>query len=240
MRGVGQVGTAHARVLFALALGFCVLGIATAAFGNPPPGARPFPIEAGRFGVLQRDSGPTSYYRIIDEPFGRFIRGVYTPPLETVTLFADVGDGMRRGVERIRFRWRAWVLPVNGNECVPGRGDAAANVYIAWKRGLRWYSVKLAWSSEVPAGVTCTGPRNAFVASDTIVLRSGPPNGIWQEEEIDPDALFRAHFEGGNPAAQVPELQGIGILTDGDQTRSVSAADYTGFVLYKHVATASR
>ena len=201
MRGVGEVGTAHARVLFALALGFCVLGIATAAFGNPPPGARPFPIEAGRFGVLQRDSGPTSYYRIIDDPFGRFIRGVHTPPLETVTLFADVGDGMRRGVERIRFRWRAWVLPVNGNECVPGRGDAAANVYIAWKRGLRWYSVKLAWSSEVPAGVTCTGPRNAFVASDTIVLRSGPPTGIWQEEEIDPDALFRAHFEGGNPAA---------------------------------------
>ena len=72
------------------------------------------------------------------------------------------------------------------------------------------------------------------------MLRSGPPTGVWQEEEIDPDSLFRAHFEGGNPAAEVPELQGIGILTDGDQTRSVSAADYTGFVLYKHVATASR
>ncbi|MFL5310536.1 MAG: DUF3047 domain-containing protein [Myxococcales bacterium] len=227
-------------MLFALALGFCVLGIATAAFGNPTPGARAFPIDVRKFAVLQRDSGPTSYYWLVEDPFGRFIRGVYTPPLETVTLFADVGDGLRHGVERIHFRWRAWVLPVNGNECVPGRGDAAANVYVAWKRGLRWYSVKLAWSSEAPLGATCDGKRNPLVASDTIVLRSGLPTGVWQEEEIDPDALFRAHFEGGDPAAEVPELQGVGILTDGDQTRSMSAADYAGFVLYKRVATASR
>jgi len=240
MRGGSQVGAVHARVLFALSVGFCLLGIATAAFGNPPPGARPYPIDAHRFQVLQRDSGPTSYYWIVDDPGGSFIRGIYKPPLETVTLFADVGDGLRRGVDRIRFRWRAWVLPVEGNECVPGRGDAAANVYIAWKRGLRWYSVKLAWSSGAPAGATCDATRNPLVASDTIVLRSGPPVGEWHEEEIDPSALFRQHFEGGNPAAEVPELQGVGILTDGDQTHTMSAADYAGFVLYKKVATASR
>jgi hypothetical protein len=38
----------------------------------------------------------------------------------------------------------------------------------------------------------------------------------------------------------LPELQGIGILTDGDQTHSVSAADFAGFVLYKPERTASR
>jgi Protein of unknown function (DUF3047) len=231
----------HARVLFALVVGFCLLGTATAAFGNPPPGSHEYPLDVGRFRVLQRDSGPTSYYWLIDDQPGRFIRGVYKPPLETVTLFADVGDDLRRDVTRIRFRWRAWVLPVGGNECIEGRGDAAANVYIAWKRGMRWYSLKLVWSSgEVPVGVTCDIKRNAFVASDTVVLRSGPPTGVWHEEEIDPAALFRVHFEGGNPAAEVPELQGIGILTDGDQTHTVSAADYAGFALYKQVSTASR
>jgi hypothetical protein len=240
MRAGSQVGAVHARVLFVLSVGFCLLGIATAAFGNPPPGARPYPIDAHRFQVLQRDSGPTSYYWIVDDPRGPFIRGIYKPPLETVTLFADVGDGLRRGVDRVRFRWRAWVLPIEGNECVPGRGDAAANVYIAWKRGLRWYSVKLVWSSGAPAGATCDATRNPLVASDTIVLRSGPPVGEWHEEEVDPSALFRQHFEGGNPAAEVPELQGVGILTDGDQTHTMSAADYAGFVLYKKVATASR
>ena len=51
--------------------------------------------------------------------------------------------------------------------------------------------------------------------------------------EVDPDTLYRVHFEGGRADAEVPELQGIGILTDGDQTHNVSAADYAGFVFYK-------
>ena len=239
MRGAYPAWAVRTRLL-SLVLGSLLLGVPTRAFGNPPPGARAFPLEVSRFRVLERDSGPTSYYGLIEDPAGRFIRGVYKPPLETVTLFADVGDDLRDRVDRIRFRWRAWVLPVGANECMPGRGDAAANVYIAWKRGLRWYSLKLAWSSGAPVGAICDAKRNPFVASDTVVLRSGPPTGVWQEEEIDPAALFRAHFEGNNPAAEVPELQGVGILTDGDQTRTVSAADYAGFVLYKRFSTASR
>lgn len=231
--GASQTGGGYARLLVASALGFCALGSA-------PPNARPIPLDVHRFAVLERDSGPTSYYRILDDPAGPFIRGVYAPSLQTVTLFADVGDGLRNGVDLIRFRWRAWVLPVNGNECIPGRGDAAANVYIAWKRGLRWYSVKLVWSSDGVAGATCRGPRNALVASDAVILRSGGPTGVWQEEEVDPAALFRAHFEGGRVDAEVPELQGIGIMTDGDETHTMSAADYAGFVLYRRERTASR
>ena len=41
------------------------------------------------------------------------------------------------------------------------------------------------------------------------------------------------HFAGGDPGAEVPELQGIGVMSDGDQTGSISAADYAGFVLFK-------
>src|SRR5262249_6791040 len=83
----------------------------------------------------QRDSGPTSYYWIHGDPEGPFIRGVYKPPLETVTLFADVGDELRNGVDRIRFRWRAWVLPGGGNECGAGRGAWAGDGYNAWEAG---------------------------------------------------------------------------------------------------------
>jgi len=239
MRGRSQGGRGRPGGI-PLVLALCLSGTATAAFGNPPAGARAFFLDVTRFRVLERDSGPISYYRVVEDPAGQFLRGVYKPPMTTVTLFADVGDELRTSVERIGFRWRAWVLPVGANECMPGRGDGAANVYIAWKRGLRWYSLKLAWSSGAPVGATCDVTRNPFVASDTVVLRSGAPTGVWQEEEIDPATLFRAHFEGGNPAAEVPELQGIGILTDGDQTRTVSAADYAGFVLYKRVNSASR
>jgi Protein of unknown function (DUF3047) len=209
---------------------------------GPPPGLRAYPIELREFRVLQRDSGPRNYYRRVTEGPTELIRGVYSPPLQTVTLFAPVPDALHRGVRLMRFRWRALVLPRGGNECKEGRGDAAANVYVTWKHGMRWYSLKLIWSSEAAPGATCNVTRNAFVASDSIILRSGQPTGVWQEEEIDPDALYRRHFAGGNPNAEVPELQGIGILTDGDQTRSVSAADFAGFVFYKEehtVATAS-
>jgi Protein of unknown function (DUF3047) len=229
-----QTVISRSRLPLAGILAFLAMGSAAPAL------ARGFPVDVHRFAVLERDSGPTNYYHTVEIPSGDFIRGRYEPPLRTVTLFADVGDALRNGVERIRFRWRAWVLPIHGNECVAGRADGAANVYVVWKRGLRWYSLKLVWSSEAPVGVTCNGTRNPFVASDSIIVRSGAPTGEWREEEIDPAALFRAHFEGGNPEAEVPELQGIGIMTDGDQTGTTSMADYGGFVLYKQERVASR
>ncbi len=182
------------------------------------------PLDVRAFQVLERDSGPENYYRVVDPGAALFIRGLYAPPLHTVTLFAPVPDRFRTGVRRIRWRWRAIELPAGGNECVEGRGDSAAAVYVTWKRGLRWYSLKFVWSTAAPLGATCNSIRNPLVASDSIVLRSGGGGSRWVEEEIDPDALFRQHFGG-----EVPELQGLGLLTDGDQTRSTSVADYTGF-----------
>jgi hypothetical protein len=214
--------------------------LAFPALASDPAGMRAYPVDAHRFAVLERDSGPSNYYRTVEDPQGDFIHGQYAPPLESVTLFADVGDDLRNGVERIRFRWRTLALPAGGNECVDGRGDSAASFYVVWKRGLRWYSLKFVWSSEARAGETCRRTRNPFVASDSIVLRSGAPTGVWFEEEIEPEALFRAHFEDGDPGAEIPELQGIGVMTDGDQTQTASAADYAGFVLFKRERVASR
>ena len=84
-------------------------------------------------------------------------------------------------------------------------------------------------------GQVCNKTRNPFVVSDSIVLRRGGGGSRWQEEAIDPDALFREHF-----GADVPELQGVGILTDGDQTKRVSVADYAGFTLEQDAMAANR
>jgi DUF3047 family protein len=201
---------------------------------------RAFPLDVHRFKALDRQYDPEnphaesgSYYQTIDGPQESYIRGVYVPPLDTVTLFHEVPDQLRSGVRRMTWRWRPLVLPRNGNECANGLGDSAAAVYVTWKRGLRWYSLKFIWSTEAPLGATCNRIRNPFVASDSVVLRTGQGSADWVEETIDPEALFREHFEGGNPRADVPELQGIGVMTDGDQTHSRSAADYAGFVLCK-------
>jgi hypothetical protein len=198
-----------------------------------PAGLRAFPLGHGQFTVLERESGPHNYYRTIDEPPPPLIRGVYRPGLATVILFAQVPDELRRGARRLRWRWRALVLPHQGNECEGDRADSAANVYVTWRRGLRWYSLKFVWSTEAKEGAVCAGKRNPFVAQDSIVLRSGGPVWVWRDEDVDLELLFRKHFESGDPTAELPDLAGIGIMTDGDQTRSAAAADFSGFVLFK-------
>jgi hypothetical protein len=61
-------------------------------------------------------------------------------------------------------------------------------------------------------------------------LRSGGPAGVWNHESLDLAREFRAHFEDGDPKADVPPLIGLGIMTDGDQTKTASTGDYAAFV----------
>lgn len=211
----------------------CVLLISAGTAGEEPRSQAVTPIDVHSFRVLESYSGPVSYYKLVEDPEMPFIRAVYRPPLETVTLGAEVPDALHQHTRRVRWKWRAQVLPKGGNECKEGLGDSAAVVYVSWKRGLKWYSIKYSWSAEGAKGRVCDQKRNLFVVQDTVILESGGPLGQWKTEEIDPSAEFRAHFEGGNPNADVPDLVGLGIMSDGDQTKSISAADYAGFALLR-------
>jgi hypothetical protein len=131
----------------------------------------------------------------------------------------------------LSWRWRALVLPPLGNDCDSSKTDAAAAVYVAWRSGLRWYGLKYSWSTLARVGSVCDGRDNPFLRGETIVLRSGGPLGEWVTESIDVETEYRNHFAGGDPRAEVPELIGIAVLTDGDDTRSAASADYGPFVL---------
>ena len=189
------------------------------------------PLDIHAFRVVESYSGPVSYYKIVEDPTEPFIRATYRPPLETVTLGSEIPERMRQAAKQVRWKWRALVLPKNGNECAANAGDSAAVVYVSWKRGLKWYSLKYVWSTVGRKGQVCDQKRNLFVVQDTVILESGGPVGQWREEIIDPAAEFRAHFENNDPKADVPDFVGIGIMSDGDQTSSISAADYAAFTL---------
>ena len=209
------------------------LAVLLVAAGTAVEEARPLQetrVDVHQFRVIESYSGPVSYYKIVEDPVEPFIRAVYRPPLETVTLGVEVPEQLRH-TKRVRWKWRAQVLPKGGNECKEGLGDSAAVIYISWKRGLKWYSIKYVWDTDATKGQICDQKRNLFVVQDTVILESDGPLGIWKQEEVDPSAEFRAHFENGDPNADVPDLVGIGLMTDGDQTHSISAADYSGFVL---------
>jgi hypothetical protein len=195
-----------------------------------PRGERELDVHDWR--VIDRESGPVNYYSVVDDRDFAHIHAAYRPGLDTTVLGYAI-EGADKHARRLRWSWRAVTVPQGGNECQAGHGDSAATVYISWKRGLKWYTLKYSWSATAPKGSVCDRKRGAFVAQDTIVLESGPPTGGWVDEDIDIEGEFRRAFEGGDPGAEVPELQGIAIMTDGDQTRSDSVADYAKFVLVR-------
>jgi len=186
--------------------------------------SKEMPLDVHDFKVVERDSGPVNYYHVIEDPAAPYIHADYLPRMATTVLGYEISDSFRKA-RRLRWSWRAMILPVDGDECDHKR-DSAATVYVTWRRGLRWYTIKYVWSTTQPKGTVCDKKRNPFVVQDLVVLQSGGPVGFWKDEEIDLVNEFRAHFADGDPDAPVPDLRGVGIMTDGDQTATRSAADF--------------
>jgi hypothetical protein len=187
-------------------------------------------VDPHAFEVVRDDSGPVNYYTVVADPDGDYIRSAYDAKYETTTLAWPVPEKLRKSVSRVRWRWRALTLPNGGNECVSGKNDSAAVVYLTFKRGWNWFGLKYVWSSVGPRGATCDKRRNLLRAQDTIVVESGGPMNEWRTVEVDPMAEFQRHFDKGR-SAEPPDFMGIGLMSDGDQTHSASAADFGGFSL---------
>jgi hypothetical protein len=188
-------------------------------------------LDLRQLAALPDDAGRIDYYQTRSDDRGVYVHAEYRPGLSAVKRGITVPMSERRMYKRLSWRWRALTLPIGGDECRESRTDSAASIYVGWRRGLRWYGLKYAWSSVGRLGAVCDRKRNPFVASDTIILETGGPSAEWLDESIDLDREFRAHFAEGDPHAEVPDLIGIAILTDGDQTQSASSADFGGFVL---------
>jgi hypothetical protein len=216
--------------LFTLAL---VLGAPPAsnpAVEAPPSNAVALDVHEFR-PVEGPSSGPAVYYRVLDEPDGPLLRGGYRPGMETVTMGIEIPKHLRQRALRLRWLWRTRALPEDGNECRADHGDSAASVLLAFKRGMKWYVLKYVWSTDAPLGAVCDRKRSLMLARDSIVLeRRGEP-GTWRREVVDVRRAFIDHFAGGDPQAEVPDLVGIGVMTDGDQTGHESGADWRGFEL---------
>jgi hypothetical protein len=215
-----------ASAVAAMAVASVFAGPSASAAGN-------LTITPSTWRVVQRDSGPVNYYSVMREADVPFIRAEYRPPLKTVVLGWQTPEADRQAMRKLRWTWRARSLPVGGDECQSGKGDSAAVVYVSWRRALRYYTLKYVWSAVGKKGSVCDQKRNPFVAQDTIIVASGGPLDTWQTHEIDLKAEFRKHFEGGDANADVPDFIGVGIMSDGDQTKSVSSADYGVFTVIR-------
>jgi hypothetical protein len=188
-------------------------------------------LDLRQLQALPEDSDRGDYYRLFRDDRGLFVHADYRPGMLAMKRGLAVPEGKRQGTRRLSWRWRALTLPAGGDECAAGKGDSAGSVYVGWRRGLRWYGLKYAWSAVGRRGAVCDRRDNPFLAGATIILETGGPLSQWTDESVDLDEEFRKYFEHGNPKAEVPDLIGLAILTDGDQTGSASSADFGSFVL---------
>ncbi len=218
-----------------------VLAASALLLGATPSGSRAADAHAapGTMIVDLRDfrpvegpnSGPAVYYHVVTTAEATLLRGEYRPGMETVTMGIEVPESLRQKITRVRWSWRVRAFPRGGDECTPGKGDSAASVSLAFKRGLKWYVLKYVWSTTGPLGAVCDRKRTLLLARDTIVLESGGTAGPWLRELVDVKRAFIDHFADGDPHADIPDLVGVAVMTDGDQTRSESSADWTGIEL---------
>jgi hypothetical protein len=189
---------------------------------------RRLPVET--FRIVERASGPVNYYSVITAEQPAFIRSRYLPGYKTSVVGYQFADAEQRSTH-LSWRWRALTLPRGGDECDSDKADSAAVVYVSWKRALRYYTLKYVWSAVGSRGAVCDKKRNPLLAQDTIIVESGSPLNQWKSVDLDLRREFRKHFEDGDPDADVPDLFGIGLMSDGDQTHSASSADFAQFLL---------
>jgi hypothetical protein len=98
------------------------------------------------------ESGHRGYYSLRTDVRGQYLHAEYRLGDAATKQALVLADADKVGPHRLSWRWRALVLPAGGNDCDPSKTDSAASVYVAWRRGLRWYGLKYSWSTLAPVG----------------------------------------------------------------------------------------
>lgn len=128
----------------------------------------------------------------------------------------------------VSWRWRAKQLPKGAGENNPKINDSACGIYIVFKGGVFIpHSIKYVWSTSLPITDTDVSYKDYL---KTIVLDSGTEHlNKWVHHEVN----FLEHFRRFFKKADMPDILGIGVLTDANATSSVSECDYDDFHLRK-------
>ncbi|KMQ51199.1 hypothetical protein CHISP_1905 [Chitinispirillum alkaliphilum] len=128
----------------------------------------------------------------------------------------------------LSWRWRVHSLPEGGYEKKRDRADSGAGVYVVFKGRFRLNRIiKYVWSTELPEGTLTHSPFNR--RTKIIVLRSGEGmKGEWVREKVNVYEDYKRFFDNDPPM-----VEGIAIMSDGDNTDSFVEADYDKFVASK-------
>ncbi len=135
----------------------------------------------------------------------------------------------------LNWKWRATTLPKNGDESVKANCDVAASIAVILNTN-RFFpkSIKYSWSTTLEKDSLTESPFAFWPSScDIRVMESGAQNlGKWQTEKIN----VLADYQQFNDLQKVDTklVYAIVIMTDSDNTETLSAANYDDIYFSKN------
>jgi hypothetical protein len=175
---------------------------------------------AGEFpsGWKARKDDAKAVYKVADEGGKKFLRA------DAKNVGVQAGKQFAWDLKEypvLAWSWRPQEFPRGADERTK-KNDSALAVYAVFPHTpVSVRSVKYIWSEKVPKG---THIPQTHGNTQGIVLRSGA-GGEWVEERVNVLEDFKRYFKSDD----VPKPEGIGVLTDSDDTESRARGDYARF-----------
>ncbi len=135
----------------------------------------------------------------------------------------------------LNWTWRANHLPENGDESVKKYCDVAASVAVILNTS-RFFpkTIKYSWSTTLEKNSLTESPFAFWPAQcDVKIVQSGAVyKGEWQTERVNVLADYKQFYSLSTVESKV--IYAIVIMTDSDNTQTLSAADYDAIYFSKN------
>ena len=167
-----------------------------------------------------------SLYLIGEEDGNRYLRAKDDGTSIIIRKKLDQWNPRKHQV--LSWRWRARVLPEGGDERIGPKNDSAVALYVVLDQNFFRIpkTLKYVWSTTLPIGTRHR--RDGIGRPNVIVLESGEEKlGQWVTETVNVYDDFMLTFGKKPPKSAV----GIGVLTDGNATNTLSEGDYDDIVV---------
>jgi len=128
----------------------------------------------------------------------------------------------------LKWQWRVLKLPLEGDERFKETGDSAAAIYVIFDGFFRPDTIKYVWSASLPLGTTTESPYSG--KTKIVVLQNQhSPLEQWITESVNVEADYKRLFK-----KEPKPVQAIGLMSDSDNTSSVSVAHYKEIAVSMH------
>lgn len=173
------------------------------------------------------------HYRIEEEWGNKFLHYEHTDARHLNLPLAKREDLNIYENPILSWKWRIRSIPEGGNEDSKDRNDVAASIYVVFDMGRVALvkkvpkSIRYTWSSSLPEGTELS---KFFGNQKIVVVQSGEENiGKWITEKRNIVEDYKRLFGDNPPKTPLAIL----ILSDADDTKSLTIADYDDLMLLK-------